>query len=487
MKKKHIISYIVAGLAFAMLQSACKTTDVKPQNEISSEIAFTTPSKIEANVIGVYDGLQDPEFLSGRSLIYSDVLGQDVIATGEYFSSIYQYQMLATDTYAANEWSAGYGAIAKANRVIEGIQTHLDIAGANAKPFIAECEFARALAYFTLVNHYAQPYHFTADASHLGVPLVLKAATAYNPAELVLRNTVKEVYDQIIADLKDAEINLPVSQDDSVQRANTYCASALLSRVYLYMNDYPDALAEANKVILSGKYHLNPNPGDCFGPGNYQTAESIFSIANSLDDNPNTNNALPMHYNATDLGGRNDLVVSKTFLTLPGFALDDKRRGLLYQESPSVGTTITYTNKYPDVTGRADWAPIIRYPEVLLTAAEASVRASGAVDQTSLDRLNSVRDRSLGPTGIPYTLLSFLTPQSFLDAVLLERRIELAFEGHRIGDILRLKQNVTGKENDDYSAMPDEPYGADHLIFPIPAYDVKLYNNKLTQNPGYGN
>lgn len=194
-----------------------------------------------------------------------------------------------------------------------------------------------------------------------------------------------------------------------------------------------------------------------------------------------------MHYNATDRGGRNDLVVSQTFLTLPGFAKDDKRRGLLYQEVPTPNDTVTYTNKYPDVVGRADWAPIIRYPEVLLTAAEASVRVSGVVDQPSVDLLDSVRNRSLGPTGIPYTVLSFANAQAFLNAVILERRIELAFEGHSIGDILRLKQNVTGKQRDDYSAMPDEPYGADHLIFPIPAYDVKLYNGKLTQNPGYGN
>lgn len=485
--KKRYLSYIMAGLAFAMLQSACKTTDIAPQNAISSDVSFSTPAKIEADVIGVYDGLQDPEFLSGRSLIYSDVLGPDVIVTGDYFATIYNYSMISNDLYAANEWSAGYGAIGKANRVIEGIQSHLDVAGANAKPFIAECEFARALAYFTLVNHYAQPYHFTADASHLGVPLVLTGASTYDPATLVPRNTVKEVYDQIIADLKDAEINLPETQDDAVERANKYAASALLSRVYLYMNDYPNALAEANKVIASGMYHLNPNPGDCFGPGNYQTTESIFSIANSAGDNPNTNNALPMHYNATDRGGRNDLVVSQTFLTLPGFAKDDKRRGLLYQEVPTPNDTVTYTNKYPDVVGRADWAPIIRYPEVLLTAAEASVRVSGVVDQPSVDLLDSVRNRSLGPTGIPYTVLSFANAQAFLNAVILERRIELAFEGHSIGDILRLKQNVTGKQRDDYSAMPDEPYGADHLIFPIPAYDVKLYNGKLTQNPGYGN
>src|ERR1700760_4538502 len=97
--KKNFISYIVAGMALVMLQPACKTTDIQPVDRISSEVAFTTHDKINAAVIGVYDGLQSPEFLSGRSLIYSDVLGQDVIVAGAsaFFYSIYSNTMISTD------------------------------------------------------------------------------------------------------------------------------------------------------------------------------------------------------------------------------------------------------------------------------------------------------------------------------------------------------------------------------------------------------
>lgn len=478
MKKR--LSYIFLAAAVVLLQAACtKVTDIQPVDRISSDLSFTTPDKINADVIGVYDGLQSPEFLAGRSLIYSDVLGQDVIDVTGFFNTIFHYTMLASDPYASNEWTAGYAAIQRANRVIEGIQANLSVAGTSANTYIGECRFARALAMLTLVDHYAQPYNFTADASHLGIPVITKSSVTFTSADLVARNTVAEVYTQMIADLQFAEANLVVSQADaSVQRANSYAASALLARVYLYKGDYANAKLEEEKVIASGAYSLNADQASSFGPGNYQTAESVFSISNNANDNPNTNNALPMHYTPIASGGRGDLVISKTFLNLPGFAADDKRRALM-----TVVANYTYTTKYPDVATRGDWAPIIRYPEVLLTAAEASVRQSNIVDATSLAQLNMVRDRSR-VSAAQYTIASFPTAQSFIDAVLLERRIELAFEGHRIEDAERNKQGITGKQADDYSALPDQPYGADHLIFPLPQYDTKLDPN-LKQNPGY--
>jgi len=475
--KKRFLSYISLAVLVILLQAACtKVTDIQPVDRISSDLAFTTPDKINSAVIGVYDGLQSADFLAGRSLIYSDLLGQDIIDVTGFFNTIFHYTMLASDSYAKNEWTAGYAAIQRANRVIEGINANLPIAGTSANTYIGECRFARALSMLTLVDHFAQPYSFTADGSHLGIPVVTKSSVNFSSSDLISRNTVAEVYTQIISDLQFAEENLVADQGDaSVQRANNYAASALLARVYLYKGDYANAKLEEEKVINSGVYGLNADQAAAFGPGNYKTLESVFSISNNANDNPNTNNALPMHYSPD---GRGDLVVSKTFLNLPGFAADDKRRALF-----TVVGDYTYTSKYPDVQTRADWAPIIRYPEVLLTAAEASVRQSNTVDQTSLDRLNLVRDRSR-VSAAKYTLASFPTAQSFIDAVLLERRIELAFEGHRIEDAGRNKQGITGKENDDFSPMADTPYGADHLIFPIPEYDTKLDPN-LKQNPGY--
>lgn len=475
MKNKYI--YILTISSFMALQ-ACKTTDISPVDRISQDVAFSTQDKINATVIGAYDGLQSAEFLSGRSLVYSDLLGNDVVDRNGYFTRVFTHTMISTDGFAAAEWTAGYAAIAKANRVIAGVKANMGSAGTKASSFIAEAEFIRAISLFTLVNHYAQPYNFTAGATHIGIPVLTKAATTSSPEDLVPRNTVTEVYTQIISDLKDAEINClstyGATYSDKV-RATKLSASALLSRVYLYMGDYVNAKIEAEKVINSGTFALNATPSACFGPGNYQTKESIYSIPNNTNDNPNTNNALPMHYSP---GGRADIIISPTFLNLPGFTAGDKRRSLTV-----VSGGLTYTTKYPDIAARADWAPLIRYPEMLLTAAEASVRISGVVDITSLARLNLVRNRSIDSNTLPYTV--FTSATDFIDAVILERRIELAFEGHRMQDILRQKKDITGIYKDDLSGLQsDVKYGSDYSIFPIPDAEVKK-DPKLIQNSGY--
>src|SRR5690606_27129487 len=227
----------------------------------------------------------------------------------------------------------------------------------NEKKYVAEAKFIRALNYFYAVNLWAQPYKFTPDASHLGVPLVLTASDApFAPENQVARNTVKEVYDQIIKDLTEAAQDLPVAPEtrsiNSVGRATQGAAQALLARVYLYMQDYNKALEYANKVIASNKYALNETPEVTFRE--YTTLESIFSVAHNGGDNPNTNNALGQHY-APD--NRADIAISPEYVNLME-ATDLRRKNLIVEDDQ-----LFYTRKY---TGVQDWAPVLRYSEVLL-------------------------------------------------------------------------------------------------------------------------
>lgn len=471
------------AVAFIGLAVSCDVLDLEPQDRISSTAAFSSKEKIEAAVIGAYDALQSPYFLGGRSVAYSEVLAADVVDRG-YFSLLYNGTMLANHAWPQNEWTAGYQAIATANRVIEGINQYPEIAGDQADAWIGECKFIRALAHFVLVNHFAQPYRFTDEASHPGIPVITKAFDSNDPEALGPRNTVHEVYQQVIADLIEAEQLLDDNYRDAayrVIRAIKPTASALLSRVYLYQGAYDLALEKAERVIASDLFSLNARPADPFGTGNYTTAESIFSIPNTATDHPDDELALPMHYSPLP-SGRADLLVSPTWLELAGFNPDDLRRNLLRSETSS-GTVHTFTTKFADVTNKADWVPVIRYAEVLLTAAEASARISGNVDQGALSRLNAVRDRAQS-SAPAYRTEDFDSSAAFIDAILLERRIELAFEGHGIHDILRTKQDVVGKRADDLSLLPTISYGADRLILPIPAYEIDK-NPNLVQNNGY--
>lgn len=483
-------------LAIAIIGSSCqkKVIDIEPQNLLATDSAFSSPQKIEAAVLGAYDGLQSAEFLSGRALVYVDLMGDDVFDRQAFFGELSRFNMLGNTGIPSNVWTAGYNAIARANRDIAGITAHsTEITADELKAYIAECKFVRAVANFYLVNFFAQPYVFTADASHPGIPIITQGFTTKEdePAANQPRSSVAEVYKAIITDLTEALTDIPVTYNDTYNdktRGTKAAVSSFLSRVYLYKGDYTNAKKYAADVINGnyGTFALQSDPAAPFAIDNYETDETIWSIPNNPNDNPNTNNALPMHYSPR---GRGDLPISNTFLdiaTNPYFALDDKRRDMIIPGIAATNTTkYKFTSKYTDITNRADWAPVIRYAEVLLNYAEAQARLASGVDADAIDKLNAVRDRSRR-TALPYTVASFAGNDALIAAILGERRIELAFEGHRFWDLMRTKTPVTNKYNTGgTSLLPTEPFGADKNIFPIPQIEIDKSRGVLTQNKGY--
>lgn len=491
----------------AILGVACQkeVTEISPVGVLSANLAFSSAQKIENSVIGVYNDLQDgnpngvvvnpnagaSNFLSGRALIYVDLMGEDVFDKGSFFGGLPNFSQLANSGIATAIWTAGYASIADANRVSAGIAANASLlSGSKAKEFTAECLFIRAVSQFYLVNFFAQPYNFTADASHPGIPIMTESFSNNDPAANKPRATVAAVYNSIIADLNTALTDLPASYPTlyaTKTRATKATAAALLARVYLYKGDYDNAKKVSLSIITGsyGSFALRPTPNGAFGPGNYQTSETIWSIPNNVNDNPNTNAALPQHYMPT---GRGDLAVSSSFRnasTNPYFAADDKRRTTMLINGPAPNAAFFYTNKYPDVATRADWSPVFRYAEVLLTYAEATARVSATVDADAVDKLNMVRDRSR-VSAPQYTVLSFASKDALIAAILGERRIELAFEGHRFWDLMRTKSPVANKyDADGISLLPVQVYGSNKNIFPIPQAEVDKSVGVLTQNPGY--
>jgi hypothetical protein len=476
----------------AVVGSSCqkKVLDVEPQDLLNSDLAFSTPEKIEANVIAGYDGLQGKDFLSGRALVYIDLLGDDIFDKTPFFGELSKYNLLSNSSLAAGVWTAGYDAIGRANRTIAGITANSSkLTAAKASAFIAECKFVRAVANFYLVNFFAQPYGFTADASHPGIPLITKSYTYNDPDANKPRSSVAEVYTAIVSDLTEALTDLPVAYTgysnnvyNNKTRGTKAAASAFLSRVYLYKGDYANAKKYAQDIISGthGAFALNPNVTTVFinGVNQYQTSETIWSIPNNINDNPNTNNALAQHYNPTLRG---DLAVSSVFLdeTQNKFlAADDKRRGLIVSGTGS----FKYSGKYTNLT---DWAPIIRYAEVLLTYAEAQARLATGIDTDAIDKLNLVRNRAQ-VSKPPYTAGSFVSKDELINYILGERRVELAFEGHRFWDLMRVKASVTNKfDSDGSQKLPTQPFGAQKNIFPIPQLEVDKSKKVLVQNDGY--
>lgn len=467
MKKNNI--FLQLGIMACILTASCtKTLNEAPFSYISDADAFSNPDRIDKSAVGMYDALQNINYFGGRILIYADIRGIDALAN-TFFGNMNQFNTVtSSDGTIAAAWQGAYRTIYESNLFVKNFTPKASLVTAvKANQYLGEAEFIRSLCYFYLVNLWAQPYNFTADASHAGVPLILTAADdPFSPSNNVPRATVKAVYDQMIADLLDAESKLPdYSAADtytSTSRATKGAARALLARVYLYKGDYTNAAAYTNKIITtSNPYALNADPVTAFRT--YTTNESIFSVAMDGGDNPNTNNAIGQHYGASK---RADIQVAPGYVSLMS-SVDKRFTNLI--------TTISgayWTTKYN--SGTTDWVPVLRYPEVLLTRAEALANLATGVDGNALALVNQVRSRSDATHPIVAT-----TKQDLITAILTERRIELAFEGQGSLDFLRTKRDIPA-----HTGAATQTWGSNYVVFPIPKYDTDK-NPNLVKNPGY--
>ena len=469
---KYKIGIAALSVALTFVASSCqKQLFQEPVNSLSPASAFATPDRAEKASVGMYDQLQNLNFFGGRVLIYVDVRGTDVNPPS-YFNPLPQFvTVTSSETYTSGAWAGAYRTIGEANLFLGNISITTGISAAKLNQYTGEAKFIRSLCYFYLVNMFAQPYAFTAGATHPGVPLVLTSSSApFDASNQIPRSSVAAVYNQIEADLLDAETKLPLNYGDptfsDVARATKGAARALLARLYLYKGDYTKANAYTDKIITSpapDNYILNTDPLTPFRT--YTTRESIFSVAMNGADNPNTNNALGQHYNPTKRG---DIQVSPDYIALMDITKDLRYKNLIL---PPTGG-VYYTNKYVNTN---DWVPVLRYSEQLLIKAEAlaNLAAGTTADPTAILLVNQVRARSLATPVAPATKADLIT------AILTERRIELAFEGQGEFDYLR-----TGRGIPAHSIVTAQAYGSNYVILPIPKYDTDK-NPNLAQNPGY--
>ena len=468
MFNKYNITVLALAVCVATALPSCrKALFEEPVTSLSPESAFETPERVEKAAVGMYDQLQNREFLGGRALIYSDIRGIDANPNAQ-FGIMYQFNTLtSSDATVGLAYGAAYRTIGEINLFLKNLANASKVVTPEKNSqYTGEAAFLRSVTYFYLVNLWAQPYNFTQGGSHLGVPLALTSSDApFDPANLIARNTVAEVYAQIEKDLLEAETKLPVAYGDAsfsdVARATKGAAQAMLARLYLYKGDYTKANTYADKVIASGKYALNADPVTTFRT--YTTKESIFSVAHNGGDNPNTNHALGQHY-APDKRG--DITVSTDYVGLMDQANDLRFKNLIVKNAAGS----FFTSKYQ---GTSEWVPVVRYAEILLIKAEALANLSTVVDPVALGLVNQVRTRSKAAIVAP------ATKAALISAILNERRIELAFEGHGIFDFLR-----TGRGIPAHSNINAQPYGSDYVVLPIPKHETDI-NTNLVQNKGY--
>jgi len=452
---KNKFRYIIV-LSLALISGiSCKKEYMLPvpPDAISDAIAFDTPERILQNVRSLYLNAKGGAFYAGRFIVYGDIRGEDFLnETGNIVTSadVWALNPQGSSTNSViNLWAQAYKTINLCNIVLEGVTAKgPSVVGATLTAnYLGEARFVRALCYYSLLQLYARPYADGAG-SKPGLPLRLTAITGPGSSDLA-RSTVAQVYAQIIADLNFAETNLPLtnaSAELNTTRAHRNTAIALKTRVYLSMQDYVSVKAEGDKIVTAGTtgpftanvgttgvvHALQSNILTIFTTS-YNTTESIFSFPMSAaaGDNPGTQNQLGFYFlrNSANPGSAeyslnpSGIVSDSVFSVAP--ANNDARKNLVFTNTSN---NKKFVNKYQLPSPFLDYAPVIRYAEVLLNVAEAYARINTATaDPRGLALLRAVRFRS-NPTA---ATINPTTQAQLITMILQERRIEMSCSWER--------------------------------------------------------
>lgn len=441
---------------------SCNILDKDPYDAVLTENLITDYQSLQDATNGVYNIFQNTNYYNSYYPILPDLMADNVQALWVIFQDIDRYQTISTDIYAKRVWDEVSRAIAQTSIVIRKAESFNF--GANqdkATNLIGQLYVARALAYFDMQRLFAQPYNFTSDASHLGIPLIDEKQVGIeliNPA----RATTAEVYAKIVSDIQKG-ISLIGDDTSSVYYLNKNSAKALLARVYLYMENWSEANILASEVIASG-YALIPNADYLASWTRERTSESIFSIYNNEADNSGLASMIE-YYRRPRFKASNDLFV----------AVDnnDIRKKLIVASSKNI-------LKYP-TTGavRDNNIPVIRLSEMYLIKAEALSEMN--LDNDARIAINTILLRA-NPSATPTSL----SGDALKELIQRERRIELMFEGHRLFDLTRKKKSFISFSNVS-GIQINVTYPNNKTILPIPQAEIDANMNisQSQQNPGY--
>jgi tetratricopeptide (TPR) repeat protein len=298
-----------------------------------------------------------------------------------------------------------------------------------------------------LVRVFAKPWNDGDPASNAGVPIVLEPTREIDESSTAPRNSVSEVYAQAIKDLSEAEASLPESNGVYATKA---AAAAMLARVYLQQGDYTNAVQAANRAIESATANgvsLTSNYADAFSETN--SSEDIFA---TQVNSSSGYNGFQEFFSSV---GRGDIQIQPAHFSL--YESGDERLEMFYEDGGS-----TYTGKFDYVYGNVH---VIRLAEMYLIRAESNFRLGSQVGAAPVEDINKIRMRA----GLDPYEAGELT----LEKILLERRLELAFEGFTLQDNKRLQIGVGNLA-----------WNSDKLVFPIPQRELRV-NPNLSQNSGY--
>ena len=465
-------------IATAGTFTACKGfLEEEPLMKQSNELTFATFDGLNQAGAALYSRLQSDSWYDGQFILQSELRAGNaknplsIPGSGRYRMDT---QWNYSESNTSSLWTHAYYTISWANNILNNLETadKGDATVEDVNNLKAEALFMRALCHFDLVITYAQPYK--CGTGNPGVPVILKTENG-QPA----RNTVGEVYDQVVKDLLEAESLMSdgfarSGIDDAAAACTKPAIQALLSRVYLYMENWQGAADYATKVINSGKYSL-ASGADYLGMFSASVApkggEIILEVYGSKKNDFWDNSGWEHLPYITSWGDGNDGSGDVCATTdLVNMYEDGDIRLNLFMKNENDNLITKYAGKAGGVPRETN-IPILRLSEMYLNRAEAILNGatvSGASARGDLEAIASKRDATV--------------PGQF--NVFDERRKELMFEGHIVYDYARTQRALNrtdfdGTVNKDIPAAPDYRWA-----MPIPKREMDA-NPNMTQNEGY--
>lgn len=470
---------VVALVIFLLSLTACqKRLDIVPFQSLPPEQGLKSESDLNGILIGAYDALQNTSSYGGDIQLMADLwANRAYLRFRGTFAGLLQIASVTTTSnpipvdngWASTLWSNAFRTINSCNLVLANLDLVTSSTSKRSR-IEAEALFIRGSLYFELARLFGKSWGDGDNTKNPCVPLVLTPTpfqvSGLTNANYPARASVAEVYAQAIDDLQKAAAQLPVTNQHYASKS---AAWGQLSRIALMQAEYATARDMANNAILDFQGRgigLSPVFRDLFynyiNFGGVAPREYIFYMRVTTQDGTN---GLNTYYGQTvssipGTAGRGDMDVQAAWVNL--HTAGDVR-GTFF-----IRTNRQLTQKHLDRFGHV---PVIRLAEMYLTRAEANFRLNTSVGATPAADVNTIRSR----VGLPAILPANLT----LDNILLERKLELAFEGHFLHDIKRLRQSMPG------SSFTNGPaWNSPRLVMPIPQREMDV-NKQLVQNEGY--
>ena len=455
------ILLLLSGLALASCGD--DFLELTPKSQANAENFYRNEADLLAAVNGTYDALQSGDQYGGAFITVietrsDNVEDNDPAAGGGRRFRIDQFQETSTNDVLEEVWGSLYAGVFRANTVLNRVEP-IETDEALKNRYRAEVRFIRALSYLNLTRLWGE------------VPLILEAESPGEVRETAVRNPVDEVYTAVEADLQFAMGNLSEEYDGADQgRVTSGAARTLLGKLYLTQQRWDEAETTLRPVL--GTYQLLDDVADVFAVNNALNAEIIFAVRYRKD--------LVGEDHGPWYGVTNIPNITPSLLN--AYAPEDERAALLEFVPISEASATQVPRKFLDEpfsdNRMGNDFPVLRYADVLLMLAEALNEQNYSADGEALELLNQVRTRA-GVT--PLSAMDLPDQASFREAVLNERRLELALENHRWFDLVR-----TGRAREAMQAvnLSIQPF---QLVYPIPQREIDVFNDPTTfaQNEGY--